>query len=263
MSTFAEDFQRRLRAVLAEKAGREIPPEIEVRVEVDSSGSDDDSRGVDRYLRLETVVPPDAEKRWWKTVGARYEYDEPGAFARLIADLDAVGMPRSGEAKTALDVVGPLSGYESSLLRRIYVEGPQRSSGDAEISRLQSRLAERGLIFLSSEQTWRLTALGRDAAAEIVSAPPAESPRITLVRVEKHGAPPSSSMTLWSGWDELGACYRLQFANGIGVVRAAVGSRPWPELRRFQQGTSNRITLEAFAVFAGIDISQVPEKDYR
>jgi hypothetical protein len=80
VSTFQEDFQRRLRAVLAKHTGATIPDGVLVVVRADGAGYDDDSRGMDH----EIVVYADGAP--WATCS----YEEPGAGARLLADLDAV-----------------------------------------------------------------------------------------------------------------------------------------------------------------------------
>lgn len=81
---FAEDFDRRLRAVLASKLGRTIPDDVAVKVEAYSWGSDDDTRGVDRAIRIEAVG---------SGFFGDYDYEEPGAWLRLLADLEAVPEP--------------------------------------------------------------------------------------------------------------------------------------------------------------------------
>lgn len=83
MSTFTEDFQRRLRAVLAKHTGREIPDNAVIEIVADgASYGDDDSRGLDLELRIRTVIS--------SGVFAEHIYDEPGAGVRLVADLEAV-----------------------------------------------------------------------------------------------------------------------------------------------------------------------------
>lgn len=78
--SFAAEFQRRLRAVLATKLGRAIPEASTVTVEAASSGSDDDTRGVDRALRIVARLPGGGL--------VDFEYEEPGAWVRLISDLE-------------------------------------------------------------------------------------------------------------------------------------------------------------------------------
>lgn len=77
-----EDFERRLRAVLAAKTGRDISDDTPVRVEAQSYGSDDDTRGIDRALRIEAQSSSGGYDG--------YDYDEPGAWLRLLADMEAV-----------------------------------------------------------------------------------------------------------------------------------------------------------------------------
>lgn len=79
MTTFSDDFLRRLRAVLAKRTGEEIPDDAEVRIVPSAAGNEDDSSGLDTALTIETA-----------TWSHRFSYDEPGAWQRLLADLEAV-----------------------------------------------------------------------------------------------------------------------------------------------------------------------------
>jgi hypothetical protein len=77
MSAFNDEFQRRLRAVLELRTRAPIPSDAVVTVESRAYGSDDDSRGLDCEIRISTPV-------------TSYGYDEPGAWPKLLADLEAV-----------------------------------------------------------------------------------------------------------------------------------------------------------------------------
>lgn len=77
---FTEDFQRRLRAVLSSKTGRKIPESARVVIGTGASGSEDDTRGLDTWVEISSG---------WNEVVA-YEYAEPNAWPRLLADLEAV-----------------------------------------------------------------------------------------------------------------------------------------------------------------------------
>lgn len=242
MSTFTEDVQRRLRAVLALRSAAPIPSDAVIEIETDYFGSTEDTGGLDLAVKIRT-----ADFR------AAYRYDEPGAWARLLADLEAVDAPR------------PLNPEEGSLLIRLSDLGGQvLPDNDGSVS----VLAERGLIDRHGDH-WYITPAGREAAAEatadrvrrVLKAGAPKTPPFAFVRVEKIGSVARSSASQWWAWDELGTRYRLDFAHGIGVVRVAQEPRGhWPEVRRFEQGTSSHITLDAFAGYAGIDVSQIPEE---
>lgn len=317
MSTFTEDFQRRLRAVLAKLTGKEIPDDAVIEVVADGA-SYDDSRGMDLELRIRTARS--------SGMFAEHIYEEPGAGARLMADLDAVGEPaplgeltaeaadlltqmdaqgprrelpdnghtkalsergligrngdywyvtpaghdllaksaRSSETKTALDVTGPLSPEESDLLVALYDQG-QKPLRSGQLS-LAITLAERGRGLTYVRGVYGgLTALGRDAAVQIklaaeksLAVPPRALARVKAIKPE-----PTMPQSSWWAWDELQGQYLLSFRHGIGQVQAVLPSGRWPAVRRFEQGTSSHITLEAFAQHAGIDISQIPEEDRR
>lgn len=79
MSTFTEDFQRRLRVVLAKRTGREIP--ADAKVEIATEGS---AWGEDQSVEMDLSIEIRVRGR------GGYSYEEPGAWPRLLADLEAV-----------------------------------------------------------------------------------------------------------------------------------------------------------------------------
>lgn len=88
----------------------------------------------------------------------------------------------------------------------------------------------------------------------------APTPPLVFVRVERISEPRRARK--WWAWDELGAKYYLHFVFGQGSVHPVIGGEIAEKpIREFTQGTSNFITLEAFASYVGIDVSQIPEAD--
>lgn len=79
--SFSDDFDRRLRVLLTAKTGKVIPPESKVTIETTASGNQDDSYGLDRGIEVRAIGAG---------VYAEVSYDEPGAWLRLLADLDAL-----------------------------------------------------------------------------------------------------------------------------------------------------------------------------
>jgi hypothetical protein len=85
MSAFTDDMQRRLRAVLSLRVQAPLPSTAVVLVEATAIAHDDgdDRVDVDADLVIRTEGPPHA----------RYSYEEPGAWGKLLADLEAVAEP--------------------------------------------------------------------------------------------------------------------------------------------------------------------------
>jgi hypothetical protein len=83
---FVEDFQRRLRAVLALRTGWEIPESTFVAVSTRYATNDSHeliTRGNTGWIGLAAVLQEGE-------FAASYDYDEPGAWSKLLADLEAV-----------------------------------------------------------------------------------------------------------------------------------------------------------------------------
>lgn len=243
MITFTEDFQRRLRAVLAKHTGREIPADVGIDVISDGAGYDD-SRGMDYWIEIRSTGYP----------YATYSYDEPGAWPRLLADLEAVPdeTEENKQPKTALDVIEPLTSEQSDVLVMISDRGRGRLAG-ADFSNATG-LYEHGLAYLNSGH-WNLTALGRDAVAKIKAAAAPANPPLAFVRVEQiTPAAPAQ----WYAWDELGAKYYLRYRRGQGTVEADIGTDRQPVVvREFRYGDSldGAISLTDFAEQAGIALA--------
>lgn len=242
MTTFTEDFQRRLRAVLAKHTGREIPDSVTVEIVADgSSYGDDDSRGMDHEIRIRAMG---------SGVFAEHIYDEPGAGARLMADLDTVDEPR------------PLTPAEAALLVKLNDQGGQPY--DENDNYAPSVLAERGLVDLHGRH-WYITPAGRGAATAIRAAVPPASPPFVFTHVEMIA---EAAPAQWWAWDELGARYYLRFRFGKGTVTAVLGDEPTledPVVREFVHGDNltSHISLDEFAQLARIDVSQIPEEQRR
>lgn len=195
MSTFTEDFQRRLRAVLSLRVQAPLPSDIPV--EMWALLADADDAGSPRLLAIGTPVPPYAQ----------WNYEEPGAWEKLLADLEAI--PPWPEAQAA--------------------------AAD------------------------ELTRLGQEINPEGYRPAPGAPPR-AFVRAERLTGP---AVSQWWAWDELDTKYILTFIHGVGTVCVARTGETWPPVRQFEQGTSSHITLDAFAGYAGIDVSQIPEEQRR
>lgn len=292
MSTFTDEFERRLRAVLSLRVQAPLPHDIPIEVVGLGGGSDGEEISPRRELELRTTAHP----------YAAWSYEEPGAWGKLLADLEAIPDAPADPAafsidgtevtaayrrlvpgnaangvyvattapdvnqirKTALDVVGPLAPEESELLVMLADKARPRLDG-AQLT-LAAALAEhgRGLTYLRGDY-WSLTVLGLDVAAEIKASAKPASPPLAFVSVGPVRIPirADEGATQWFAWDALGAKYYLRFRAGRGTVEAVYSTRSNYTVREFYHGGSNEITLEEFAQLAGIDVSQIPEDQRR
>lgn len=85
-SEFSAELQTRLRAALAKQTGRAVPRTAMVEVVADADGDSSDSRGLDRRIELRAT---DRASRFY----ASCEYDEPGAWSKLLVDMEAFPDP--------------------------------------------------------------------------------------------------------------------------------------------------------------------------
>lgn len=207
MSTFTEEMQRRLRAVLSLRVQAPLPSDIPV--EMWALLADADDADSPRLLAIGTPVPPYAQ----------WNYEEPGAWEKLLADLEAIPDEPTASPGTVID------GTEVAPAYRLLAGGN----------------ADNGVY-----------------VATVESAP--ATPPLAFVRAERLTGP---AVSQWWAWDELGTKYILTFIHGVGTVCVARTGETWPPVRQFEQGTSSHITLDAFAGYAGIDVSQIPEEQRR
>lgn len=140
---FTDEFERRLRAVLALRAQAPLPADIPVEMYA-IGGADIEGNPIPRELEIRTTAHP----------YAAWSYEEPGAWGKLLADLEAVGEPAAR----------PLTRQESGLLAKLNDEGGQHLA--ATFTYPLSVLAERGLI-QEHGLLWYITPAGRAAVEDL------------------------------------------------------------------------------------------------